>query len=723
VIKTETDLRKVLKELEKASIVAVDVETDGLNVRKNKVIGLGFSTDTGLEAYATTTDHMKTLAEALSGKLLIAWNAYFDLEMIKNNFSVDLWDSLHADVVCLKHTVEEEPPFALKEVSKKVFGHDATKEQEELKASIKKNGGTPTQFFKADTEVLAKYCIQDCKLTLKLYDIYIDKVKDEGLSDFFFNDEVMPLYKEVTRHMMNRGIKIDIDRAQKLQKAIKLDIDALEKKIQKQIEPLLDHFTNWFLNKDYKPSRTGNFAQGAIALSGLDIPKTKSGRYTTARMALEPYKNNRFVKYMRGDVCLQDREIRDIQTTLWKQEGKQYMFNLLSKHHLKKIFFDTLQEKPLTRTEKGAPQVNDDFLAVMAKKYDWVSWLQDYNKLIKLKSTYIERVLDLQEDGIFYPQFHQHRTISGRYGSDLQQLPRPVEAGELSPLVSGYRNQIRELFIAKEGDRFIDADYESLEPHIFAHVSGEDSIKEIFTKGHDFYSTIAIAVEGVDASADKAANNYLGKVNKTLRQRAKAYSLGIPYGLESFALSKQLNISQHKAEILIENYKKGFPSLANWMEESNKQVELYGRVSSQAGRVRRFSRQQAILKSHGQEITDTLALYEKYKDDPKLYENMKALRRSVKNALNNAKNFQIQSLAASVTNRACIAINRYMKENRIPGCIVAQIHDQIIVECPERRAPMMQKVVQDLMEASMADVLSVKLKAPAEISRNFAEGH
>lgn len=722
IITNEAQLNKIIKEIEAQDVIAIDTETDGLNVRINKVIGIGFSFFNGNGYYIADQNLIKIVLPHLNGKRLIAFNGYFDLEMLNNNYKVDLWKNLHADVLLLKHTVDEEFPFGLKEIAAKIFGHSAKAEQEELKASIKANGGSPNEFFKADLEIIAKYCIQDCKLTFKLFNHYSKLLESEGLVDFFYNQEVMPLYKEVTRFMQSNGVKVDLDKAINMQKAIQLDMEALEDKIQASIEPHLDEFKTWLLDKDFKPARSGKFAQGCIKLSGLPIPMTKSGKYSVAKGVLERFSKNPYIKYVMGDRYLTEAEIVQIQTILWRENGGKYMFNLLSKHHLKKLFFDKLGEKALSFTDLGNPQVNDEFIEEMGKKYDWAKWLSDYNKLAKLKSAYIDRILDSSENGYFYPAFHQHRTISGRYGSDLQQLPRLAEEGQFSTLVTGYRNRIRELFIAGESRAFIDSDYESLEPHIFAHVSGEKKIQNIFQNGDDFYSTIAIMTEGLqDVSANKKADNYLGKINKGLRQKAKAYSLGIPYGMEDYALSKTLEISQHEASKLVDNYLNAFPNLKKWMDWSNSQVAEKGHVISQAGRKRRFPEAQLILKRHGMGILNSLALYEDYKDDPENYAIMKELRKKAKNALNNAKNFQIQSLAASITNKACIEINRFMKYNNIDGHVAAQIHDQIIVDVPKDKVEFMRQKVQEIMESVWQ--LDVKLKAPAEIGYNFAEAH
>ena len=95
--------------------------------------------------------------------------------------------------------------------------------------------------------------------------------------------------------------------------------------------------------------------------------------------------------------------------------------------------------------------------------------------------------------------------------------------------------------------------------------------------------------------------------------------------------------------------------------------------------------------------------------------------KEIKKALNNGKNFQIQSLAASITNRACIAIARELKRKSIKGHVCAQIHDQIVVRVPKSEAERWCKSVQFIMENTYR--ISIPLKAPAEISKDFYEGH
>jgi DNA polymerase-1 len=668
-------------------LLAYDTETTGLNVRKDKVIGFGFSN--GLSGFYVPIYWWtgKTLApvcpdalynpilQALRAKNLLMFNASFDARITKQSLGVDLLASLHTDVLLLKHTVDEEFPFDLKNIATKLFGDDATAEKKIMQESIKANGGTAKEYYKADMQTIAEYCIKDCLLTFRVYNYYLSKLKTEGLEKFYYEDEVLPLYKEVTIPMESNGIKLDIPLMLATKENITNDMAKLESEIQSSIEPALDIFTGWFLNKDYP----------------LQTPKGKAPVWTRKHST---------------------------QYDAWKADNpNSYMFNLLSKHHLKKLFFDTLHEKPLNKTPTGQPQVDEEFLDVMATKYDWAQKLIDYNKLTKIKSTYIDRFLEEAEDGYFYPSFYQHRTTSGRYGSDMQQLPRPVEGDSA---VARYTTLIRSFFIADAGNVLISADYNQLEPSVFAHVSGDPALQEIFTTGKDFYSEIAIRTERlVGVSSDKKAPNYLGKVNKLKRQSAKAYSLGIPYGLTGYKLKFELGVEQNEADQLIKDYLQAFPKLAQWMDKSKDEANFNGCVRSQAGRIRHLQRARELFSRYGARIADSLQLWKDFHADNIAYMQAKEDHREYKNLCNNAKNFQIQSLAASIVNQASIKIARVFKAFGMSAKIINSVHDEIQVECPESELEVVSEILKYNMETIVE--LAVPLVTEPQSGRSMLE--
>lgn len=745
VISSYDQLDSVLDVLKFCEYVAYDTETTGLNTRKDRIIGFSFSTSIGngyylplyrwdgKELVRVFNDHdALNILNVINTKKILMFNAGFDIKITKSNFGIDFTDALWCDVMLLKHTCDEDRPFALKEIATKLadkLGLDnAKEEQDALIESIKANGGMATkesyELYKADMNIIGLYAAKDTDLTFRIYEYYSVILNAEGLYNFFYKDEVMPLLKYVTIPMEEGGVNLDLNKLNDAKVSIETDISALEDEIQECIKPHLDIFTKWFLSKEMPPRRTGEFAQYLCKYGNLNLPKTKSGRYSIGKDHLDKHETNSYIEFLKGGDYLPSEVVFDVQKLWWSDQGIKYMFNISSKFHLAKLFFDTLNEQSITKTEKGSPQMNELFLDSVKDKYHFAKLIVYYNKLNKIKSTYIDRFLDSQEDGIFYPQFMQHRTISGRYGGDLQQLNRPMEyepEDRWGKSVFKFNNMIREFFISGDGYSFIDSDYESLEPHVFAHVSGDDGLKNIFRNGHDFYSTIAIATEGLKGvSADKKADNYLGKLNKQLRQKSKSYSLGVPYGLGDYALSKQLDIGQKEAAALIEQYLNAFPKLKEWMDKSADLCVTKGLIKTEAGRARHMYKAPKIWYAHKEYILDSLKLWKMFSDKKSKYEQMKFLRKEMVNYINNSRNFQIQSLAASITNRACINIAKEIKRLGIDARIVAQIHDQIIVRVNDKHLDF-AKTVQYLMENSYK--ISIKLKAPYAIAKNFKDGH
>jgi DNA polymerase I-like protein with 3'-5' exonuclease and polymerase domains len=258
---------------------------------------------------------------------------------------------------------------------------------------------------------------------MKLKAHYLRKLQAEGLEDFFYKHEVMPLYKHVTIPMEQHGIALDLPLMQETLSQITSDIASIESQILADIQPLLAaKFTPWFLGKDYAPSRSGNFAQGFCEYYQLPLPKTATGRYSLSEAAIAALPDGHAKAVLLKQEMMTAEEIASVQSLLARKEhGDGPLFNLQSKHHLKKLFFDTLGLEPLSTTDLGNPQVDDEFIHSISGQYGWANDLHVYNRLQKLKATYIERVLEKQTNGIFYPSFFQHRTISGRFGSDLQQ--------------------------------------------------------------------------------------------------------------------------------------------------------------------------------------------------------------------------------------------------------------------------------------------------------------
>jgi DNA polymerase I-like protein with 3'-5' exonuclease and polymerase domains len=752
IVETAQQYKEAEEHIKAYDFIAFDTETTGLNVRKDKVIGFSFCGKEG-EAYYLphlTWDFVSEslvqiwgrsdclhLLNLIKSKKILTWNGSFDVRVVKNYFGVNMTDNIQADGMLLQHAVAEEGPFALKEcaiIYQQHLGLDvelaANQEQIDMKANVFKNGGTVTkgnfQMFKADLAILGKYAAADADLTFRLCEHLNDLVYTQGQDAFFYELETMPLYKLVTIPMEDNGVEVDVELLNKSTEDIKLAIQNHHTQVIDALRATSE-FNKWYedrIKREIPPSNKGKFgnAVNAVFNLGLDslkkkeieaLPESRIKHFLLTGECSETLLDG----YLRPNDGLVADDIKKVREYLLKDEADAPI-NLNSKSQLGDLVFNYMGIKPTSQTKGGSPQFNDDFIETL--EFPWAKILSDYNKLIKIKSSYFDRIYEMLEGTKVYFSFKQHGTISGRYSSDAQQFPRPKEDGELSPVVLHFNNIVRKLFISGADRAFIDDDYESLEPHVFSSVSGDKKIQEIFHNGWDFYSTIAIKTEKLEGvSADKKAENYLGKIFKPKRQSAKAYSLGVPYGMTGYALAKSLGIPTEEGEALVEAYLSAFPALAQWMQNSRDFVKAFGYIKTQSGRVRHLPKVPEIYKLHGDKLLDF-----RYRNSlnkrlgPDVVTN---LYRDYKNGLNNSLNFQIQGMSASIMNIAMINMTKRFKELNLDAYVALTLHDQVVVNCDYKIAEEVSKIVQDCMENSIQ--LSVKLKAVPQIALNLKDGH
>lgn len=914
-VRSKETAKQMFDCIENADLLAYDTETNGLNPRTSIIIGFSVSSKPGegyylpTKVYNTETDSLddlyidgkkaenlaRLMVKSLVGKKLCMHNGVFDCEVTKNYYGVSLIESLHIETLVLTHTLAEDgafgygSPFALKSIAQWLqteIGLDAEKDANEeqiaLKESIKKNGGSVTktnmEFYKADLDILCTYGAADTDLTIRIVNYFLPKLKEEGLWDFFFEEEVMPVYRQLTYPLETRGVRVNVSHLESLREDISKDIELYSSKV---LDSLMStkHGQFWVVSKatekfpfktwdeekqEFKIKKAGKNAQAVIdkyfELKGEQCPLPRHPKKPDQWHSIKANVNKHFKEnhpelyafLAEGDMepleILDENFFTHCSLSLWEEYNGGYI-KISSKKQLGEIVFDYMGEQPLSYTDKGSPQFNDDFIDSIKNKYKWANDVYIFNRLSKIKSGYFDRIYDSLEDGKYYFNYKQHGTISGRYGSDAQQFPRPMEQGDDEPIVIKYSNEVRALFIPNKGHIFIDCDYESLEPHIFSSVANDEGLKDIFRNKHDFYSTIAIATEGLSGvSADKKADNYLKKVDPSKRQRAKAYCLdgntkvknrdgsailkrievgdfvltssgyynkvtntfkrkaktcliktdisdirctldhkfyvggnwieakdltpgcyfksyynsnknprlneivldeleievyditvekehnfyangilvhnclGIPYGMRAFALSKSLDVSVKEAQSLIDQYLDAYPGLKKWMEWSNNFAIENGYIKSKVGRIRHLNNLKRVCDAFG-DMAEQLMDYNFRKELSRRYPEDKVMSayRDYKNGLNNAKNFQIQSLAASVVNRAGLGVLREFKKEGIQGYPVAQIHDQWIFGVPKKQKQRASEIVQYVME-NETDV-GIALKAPPEFAYNWRDGH
>jgi DNA polymerase I-like protein with 3'-5' exonuclease and polymerase domains len=756
----QQNITQFFLELNSHEIIAYDTETTGLNVRKDRIIGFSVSCIEGSGWYLPLYVWNKELQELvpqswelsiardilskLSVKKLIMHNASFDVRVTVNNLGINLISALHADTQLMKHTLCEEGPFALKEnaiIYAKEIGLDnqdaANQEQLELEQNVKDNGGKwvkeNKEMFKADLDILSKYAIADTDITLRLFNYFENQLIEQSLYEFFYEEEVMPLYKLVTIKMEHRGVHLDMPKLEQYLKEISDELERCEEKVVDAIMKTTEaqKFVRNLVDEEFPIKPSGRLVQRFCEKLNLPFPKLASGKYQINKKTIQLLANTNDIDFGKAYWFLTEGKIVNHHSTFWRDlqmdlllSDQKYPINIGSKDQLGKIVFDYMKIEPLTKTPSGKGQFNEDFVEHLADKYDfaWAKELRIFNKLTKIKSSYYDRFMEKQEDGIYYPSFKQHATTSGRYGSDLQQLSRPMEEGSDDSRIIYFTNTLRALVIPKSGYAFIDDDYESLEPRVFADDAGDQALIDIFLKNEDFYSKVGIGAEKLEGvSADKKAPNFLKNVNPTARQNAKSYALGIRYGMKDVKLSFTLNISKEEAQAIIDNYFDSFPGLKEAMDSYLLEVKKNGTVTSKFGRVRHLPRAREIYRKFGDNVLDFKAL-------PKLsfkhklpMDELKLIRKEYNNLLNNALNFPIQSAAASLVNRAAIAMSREFLKYGLDAWVSLQIHDQLVISCNKDCIDKVKEIVQDCMENT--NKLAMPLIAKPEIAYNLKDGH
>lgn len=738
----------------KSDYMCFDVETDSVSEKLANLYGIGFSFVDTTIFYLTWRDQtgrpnwsneeqveiITWFKNIFSTKKLIGHNAIYDCLIIENNWNIEISSYLYHDTILSAHTLNEESALGLKELGVLFFGQEAKNEQLDLKTSVLRNGGKWTEdnkdMYLADTNILAEYCIQDVHLTFSLFKILDKKLHDDGLAKLFYEDEVMPLYKEATIPMKRRGFDVDLPYFEQLKSEVEFELLKIEDEIMADIKTDIKPFLSKVLDKEVPVKSGGNFPKAVADTLGIPLPITKDGKVTLAAKGLLQQKEANpedaaFYDWIIADAPFpyaNDDRVYDIRQAMLvkknndkaSKEGKKpvrYAFNLNSSDHLAFYFFNLKKYTPAGTSKKtGKPQVNAAFIDTCTGTDAQAQKIIDFKKLQKLLGTYINGIISRQIDGVIYASFLQFGTTSGRYSCtnpNLQNLPRiKDEEANLSELVLKYVNAIKKGFVPPKGYKIVNADYSSLEPVCFGHMSGSEGLRDIFRTGKDLYSQVAIDVNKLNTvySADKKAPNFLKKHKPELRQLWKVPTLGIVYGMEEARLMQAIGCDRKTATGIIRGYLGTYPDLKNYMYSCESSAKKNGFVQTVFGRVRHLPEAKILFDKYGMHLLDWR--YAKAR-------NLLDERRKFKQLLNNSKNFPIQGLAAHLMNRAMIAVSRAFIAEGLDAWICATVHDEVTCIAREDQAKRAAEILQYCMEQTTT--ISIPLSAVPVIGDNWAE--
>jgi len=360
--------------------------------------------------------------------------------------------------------------------------------------------------------------------------------------------------------------------------------------------------------------------------------------------------------------------ISDTETQIHAQAGESFKIN--SPKQLGAILFDKLM-LPAPKKTKTGYSTNIEVLDHLTGKHPIIALIKDYRELTKLKSTYADGLLKVvAPSGRIHTHFQMTATATGRLSStepNLQNIPvRKALGGE-----------IRKMFIAGDGNVLVDADYSQIELRLLAHIAGDPVMLEAFKRGEDIHAVTASQVFGAP----------LGEVTSVQRFRAKAVNFGIVYGISAFSLANDIGVFPKEAKEYIDSYLDKYAGVREYMSMIVESAKKLGYVSTLFGRRRYLPELQSAnfnTRSFGERI---------------------------------ALNMPIQGTAADIIKIAMINVSRRLKSWGLAARVILQVHDELIVECPEGEANDVSMILREEMEGAAR--LSVPLVAETRVGKSW----
>jgi len=365
----------------------------------------------------------------------------------------------------------------------------------------------------------------------------------------------------------------------------------------------------------------------------------------------------------------------NIKQEMFEMAGQE--FNPNSYLQVGEILYDVLGLPVIEKTDSGNRATGEDVLNKLKHHHEFPKLLLKYRSVDKLNGTYVEPLPTKVNlfTGRLHTSLNQTITDTGRLSSsnpNLQNIPIRSELGR----------KVRKAFVAEEGKMLINADYSQMELRILASICQDENMLKIFREGKDIHSGTAseifnIPIEEVD--------------HDTQRYEAKTINYAIPYGADYPKIARELEISESKAQVLLDSYFKKFPRIKEYINEKKRFVKKHGYVETRLGR-RRYL--------------------------PDIHAGNKWKRLS---AERQAVNMPIQGESADIIKLAMINIDKWLQKSDFCATLLLQVHDELIIEVARKEAKQVGEKAIELM--ANAHDIGVPLDVDYGISKTWYEGH
>lgn len=363
-------------------------------------------------------------------------------------------------------------------------------------------------------------------------------------------------------------------------------------------------------------------------------------------------------------------ELAELEKEIYRLAGVE--FNINSTQQLGEILFEKLNLPHGRKTKTGYS--TDIKVLEKLSFHELPLAVISHRNLSKLQSTYVDKLATLVHPvtGRVHTSFNQTVTATGRLSSsnpNLQNIPIRTAEGQ----------RIREAFVPASGCRFVAGDYSQIDLRVLAHYSRDPALLDAFRAGQDIHNRTAAEIFFVSPLL----------ITPQMRRVAKTINFGIVYGMSSFGLASQLNLSRKEAQTFIDRYFEHYRGVKDFMKKIVRQARIDGYVTT---------------------------LFHRRRTLP----NIKSPNRKLREfAERTAINTPIQGTAADIIKLAMIKVDRELKRRSLSARMLLQVHDELVFEVPVKEIKETETVVKEAMESVMS--LDVPLVANIAVGNNLAE--
>ena len=363
-------------------------------------------------------------------------------------------------------------------------------------------------------------------------------------------------------------------------------------------------------------------------------------------------------------------EEKQISKEIYEMVGHE--FNINSPLQLSQVLFEDLglPTKGIKKTQR-AYSTGQKELDKLRDLHPIISKIERLREVSKLLSTYITPLPALADKNQrIHSTFTQDVTATGRLSSinpNLQNIPVRSEDGK----------RIRYCFVPEKSKVFVAADYAQFELRLAAELAGDENLIQDFNSGLDIHIKTASDAYGIP----------MDQVTKEQRRAAKVINFGIIYGMSAKSLSDGTGMTFHEAKHFIDKYMEIRAPIADYLKAQLEHGRKFGYVETFFGRRR---------------------------PTPDLAAPNFLIRAAAERA---AANMPIQGTEADLVKLAMIEVDKALPEG---AKLVLQIHDSLMVECDEKQADEVAKILKEKME-NVAPDFKVKLAVDVKTASNWGE--